>query len=137
MLTIDTNILTRYLLNDDPNQAQLAMLLISNRNCYVPITVILELAWVLKSEKLPKKIIINEILRLLSLPTIFTHYQPQITQAMLWANEGMDIADSLHLMIATIENQLPLTTFDKKFINHSINNIDTPNCINIIDLVKQ
>lgn len=137
MLTLDTNILARFLLKDDPNQAQIATLLISNRDCYVPITVILELAWVLKSENLPKKIIINEILGLINLPTIFPQYHIEVAQALLWADDGMDIADALHLMIAKVENQLPVTTFDKKFINHSITNPQTPICENIINVIKQ
>lgn len=49
MIALDTNILVRYLLNDDEAQAEIAeMLLTSGKTCFIPITVWLELVWVLE-----------------------------------------------------------------------------------------
>jgi predicted nucleic-acid-binding protein len=49
MIAIDTNLLVRYLLNDDAVQAEKAeALLASGERCFIPITVWLELVWVLE-----------------------------------------------------------------------------------------
>jgi len=50
MIALDTNILARYLLNDSPAQADIAeKLLRGSEPCTAPITVFLELVWVLES----------------------------------------------------------------------------------------
>ncbi|RZT03957.1 hypothetical protein SAMN05216319_4265 [Duganella sp. CF402] len=49
MISLDTNILARYLLNDTPSQAIIAQQLLEREPFTVPITVFLELAWVLES----------------------------------------------------------------------------------------
>jgi len=48
-VALDTNVLVRLLVNDDPVQAELAADLIDvSSACFVPITVVLELEWVLR-----------------------------------------------------------------------------------------
>lgn len=137
MVTLDTNILARFLLQDDPHQSPLTGYLLSNYPCYIPITVIVELAWVLKSKKISKQAIITQILAVLRLPNVFPQYQSSTEQALLWANDGMDIADAIHLMIAMQENQLPVTTFDNDFIKQSIKNTETSNCETVLKIISQ
>jgi predicted nucleic-acid-binding protein len=49
-VALDTNVLVRLLVNDDPAQAELAAACIdASVGCFVPITVALELEWVLRS----------------------------------------------------------------------------------------
>ena len=54
-VALDTNVLVRLLVNDDPAQAEQAAALIdASAACFVPITVALELEWVLRGAyKLP------------------------------------------------------------------------------------
>lgn len=137
MVTLDTNILARFLLQDDPNQSPLTGYLLSNYPCYIPITMVLELAWVLKSKNFSKQDIITQILEVLRLPNAFPQYQSHAEQALLWANDGMDIADAIHLMIAMQENQLPVTTFDKDFIRKSIKNSEVTNCETVLKIINQ
>lgn len=137
MITLDTNVLARFLLQDDPNQSPLTGYLLTNYRCYVPITVVLELAWVLKSKRFSKQDIIAQILEVLRLPNVFPQYQSHAERALLWANDGMDIADAIHLMIAMQENQLPVTTFDNDFIKKSIKNIETANCETVLKIISQ
>ena len=48
-VALDTNVLVCLLVNDDPAQAELAAALIdASSACFVPITVVLELEWVLR-----------------------------------------------------------------------------------------
>ena len=49
MRAVDTNVLARYYLRDDPTQARLAGKILSAGGVFVPKTVILELEWVLRS----------------------------------------------------------------------------------------
>ena len=50
MIAVDTNILVRYLTNDDAEQAQLAIdLLNGSEHIWLPKTVLLETEWVLRS----------------------------------------------------------------------------------------
>lgn len=49
MLAIDTNLIVRYLVGDDPGQAARARRLIDNNDVFVGITVLLETEWVLRS----------------------------------------------------------------------------------------
>lgn len=52
MIALDTNILARLVANDDPVQASQAVALIDTGNAlFVPLTVTLELEWVLKPGK--------------------------------------------------------------------------------------
>jgi len=46
---IDTNVLVRALVQDDPAQSARAMAMLSAHQVFIPITVILELEWVLRS----------------------------------------------------------------------------------------
>jgi predicted nucleic-acid-binding protein len=50
MIAVDTNILVRYLTNDDPQQARIsANLLNSKEQIWLPKTVLLETEWVLRA----------------------------------------------------------------------------------------
>ncbi len=48
MIAVDTNVLARYLLNDEPRQARAAAALLASAPVIVPPTVLLELVWVLR-----------------------------------------------------------------------------------------
>lgn len=49
MRAVDTNVLVRALVQDDPTQARRAQACLNAQRVYVPVTVILELEWVLRS----------------------------------------------------------------------------------------
>ena len=49
MLAIDTNLIVRYLVGDDPGQAARARRLIDNNDVFICTTVLLETEWVLRS----------------------------------------------------------------------------------------
>ena len=72
MASLDTNILVRYLVQDDGQQFALAKKLIraalrAGKTLYIPITVMLELEWVLRSSfGFDKEQIINTMSSLLA-----------------------------------------------------------------------
>lgn len=49
MKAVDTDVLIRFLANDDPEQARRALALLNTHSVWVAKTVLLETAWVLRS----------------------------------------------------------------------------------------
>ena len=68
-MALDTNVLVRLLVNDDPVQAlRAAESIDASAACFVPITVVLELEWVLcGAYKLPREAVISAFEGLLAI----------------------------------------------------------------------
>ena len=100
MIAADTNILVRYLVKDDHDQAVRATNFLANNRCVVLKSVLLGLVWVLSSPagyNLPRKTVHERLLHLLGLPCIETEDAANVAQALTWYMKGMDFADALHL----------------------------------------
>lgn len=114
MLSLDTNILARYLLNDTRVQSIAAEELLLHQECTAPVTVFLELVWVLESNGYKR----NEIasaLRMICALENFTVQMPEVMNlALSWYEQKMDFADSLHLSLSTQADRF--VTFDKSFV---------------------
>ena len=81
MIALDTNILARFLLNDDPIQFKQARDLLARPDDYTaPPTVMLELVWVLESYDCTHAEVIQALRMLLGLP----NFKPKSFEA-LWA----------------------------------------------------
>lgn len=118
MITIDTNVIVRYLIKDDEIQAQLAIDLFKNNHCFILKTVILETVWVLSSKQgyaLARNIIVSRIQHLLKLPSVIIDDVDNVILALHWYASGMDFADALHLSSSLHTQQF--ITFDKRMIN--------------------
>ncbi len=115
MIALDTNILARLVTNDDPRQARQAAALIDGGNSlFVPLTVMLELEWVLRGAySLDKAAVVKSFEGLLSVRNINFERQADIQQALQLYQSGFDFADALHHVGAT--GCKVLVTFDKKF----------------------
>jgi len=115
MTAVDTNIVVRFLTEDDKAQALRAKDLLRSTNCFVPVTVLLESAWVLESiYDFPRERVHMALHRLLGLPNLTVGSSIAVRQALSWYGKGMDFADGLHLALSqTCEN---LSTFDEAFI---------------------
>ncbi len=115
MIALDTNILVRLLVNDDPVQAVIARNLIKHPDgVFIGKTVLLELEWVLRQVyQVDKKTLMTGLTRLLGLPNATIEGVAQVAQAMKDFSKGMDFADALHL--AATYGEMLTYTFDKKF----------------------
>lgn len=115
MIALDTNILARLVTNDDPVQAQQAASLIDTGTAlFVPLTVTLELEWVLRGAySLDKPAIIRSFEALLSVRNMHFERQADIQKALQYYQSGFDFADALHHVSATACKAL--ATFDQKF----------------------
>jgi len=102
VIALDTNILARYLLDDEPVQARAARRLLADAKAeyWIPVTVVLELAWVLRKADAPRAVIMVRVRGLLSLRNVRAQNADLVFQALGWAAQGMDLADALHLALS-------------------------------------
>jgi predicted nucleic-acid-binding protein len=110
---VDTNILARYYLRDDPGQGRIAANLLSAGDVFVPKTVILELEWVLRYvADQPEDKVIDCLAHLISLPGTTVEDRDEIETAISYSRKGIDFADALHLAASTSCSEL--LTFDDR-----------------------
>lgn len=120
MPALDTNVLVRYLVKDDPAQLAAAKRLISrcvaqDLALFVPVTVVLELEWVLRSKfGLLKDDILQTLSSLFSAAELSFESEQVLEVALQLFRKGpADFADCLHVALATQAGEQPLWTFDK------------------------
>lgn len=115
MIALDTNILVRLVTNDDPVQARQSAALIDGGDAlFVPLTVMLELEWVLRGAyALDKPAIARSFEWLLSVRNVSFERQADIQLALQHYQSGFDFADALHH--ASTAGCKVLATFDRKF----------------------
>lgn len=120
MAAIDTNVLVRFLVHDDPAQAATATELIrrsaaAGESLFLPITVVLELEWVLRSSYgFAKADIGRTIAHLLSTNELSFQSEAALEFALLlWRRGRADFSDCVHVALATDAGEQPLWTFDK------------------------
>lgn len=114
MLAVDTNIIVRYLVGDDPAQAEKARHLIGHEPIFIARSVMLEAEWVLRGVyELPAGQIIQSLRALAGLPDVTVEDASMVARAMDWADVGMDFADALHLAASAECSRF--VTFDKRF----------------------
>jgi predicted nucleic-acid-binding protein len=102
VIAIDTNIVVRFLVNDDHRQAERARHLIEAEDTFVPTSVLLETEWVLRTAYgLPRQDVCRKLLAFLNLPRIAAQDPAAAVTALDWAQRGMDFADALHLDSST------------------------------------
>lgn len=109
--SVDTNILVRIIVDDDSKQAETARKVVS-AGVTVPLTVLLELAWTLRSRYgFERDRLNNALVALLDIPEIHVEDEPAIRTALELHRDGADIADVLHLVAA--RGSEAFVTFDK------------------------
>jgi predicted nucleic-acid-binding protein len=111
---IDTNVVVRLLLRDDPAQIEHVDALVSAGDLFVPFTVLIETEWVLRAVYELDRQTITMLLR--SLAVIEGVSVPD-RAGFLWACDrhakGADFADMLHLLATEAPDFL---TFDRDFV---------------------
>lgn len=115
VIALDANVLLRYLLNDEPKQAERSRaLLAGGSRFWVPITVMLELAWVLRAHGADADSVALGLRTILGLASVTVQERDAVVRALAWHQHGMGMADALHLALSHQSERL--TTFDKDFI---------------------
>ena len=121
MKGVDTNILIRFLIGDDEQQAKTVYNIFkkaeSEKNeLFVPLLVVLELIWVLESVyQIPRTEILDSISELLLMPILKFEHQSVLQQFILSAQANRyDLSDLLIAHSAKIQGCATVLTFDKK-----------------------
>jgi predicted nucleic-acid-binding protein len=112
VIAVDTNVLVRYLVEDDVAQTDRAEAVLRSGAVLVPTTVLLETAWVLRtSYHFDQAAVADGIARLLGLPGVHAEDRAIAGQALAWYGQGLDFADALHL--ASSARAEAFATFDR------------------------
>jgi predicted nucleic-acid-binding protein len=116
---VDTNILARYYLADDPRQARIATRLLESGGLFVPKTVVLELAWVLESVAGRPSAKVRDCLHhLVALPGVTVEDHEEVQEAIELWEDGLDFADALHLCASSACTEL-LSFDDRGFVRRA------------------
>ena len=121
MIALDTNLLARFYV-EDPNDPEAAKqrpiarrILTDSPHLFVPLTVVLELEWVMRAfYGFTAAEFVSVMEHLLGLPNIGVEDWPQVADALAWHGQGMDFADALHLRASSHCDEL-LSFDDRRF----------------------
>ena len=114
MVVVDTNILVRFAVNDDPRQVAQARRTIGSQDIWIGVTVLLELEWVLRSRYAYERTEVLSFLRqLLTTAGVEVEDEAQVATALDWYADGADFADALHLARSQLRGVM--LTFDTGF----------------------
>lgn len=120
MAALDTNVLVRYIVRDDSSQFAAAERLIGRcvadgTPLFVPVTVVLELEWVLRScFGFDKDDVLMILSSLFSTAELAFESERALEVALqLFRKGSADFADCLHVALTAQAGEQPLWTFDK------------------------
>jgi len=117
---LDTNVLVRWIVDDDPRQAARVQRLFEDAHqqrspLFVPSTVMLELEWVLRSRyKFDKWTVLGAFNALLETQELEFQDEPALERALsFYRRNSADFADCLHTGQCGSAGRAPMVTFDE------------------------
>ncbi len=116
MIAVDTNILARYYVQDDKPQAKIATRIMNDEpSLYVPLTVTVELYYLLLlGYGMDGERIRGVLLHLAGLPNVTLDAHERVQAALYMNRAGLEFPDALHLAAAARCTRL-LTFDDRRF----------------------
>ena len=125
MIALDTNVLARFYLNDEPAQAQIAAQLLMEEDVFIPKTVLLELEWVMRgAARVPPQGIARSIAHLLSLDNVQVEDEASVRIALKAFEKGIDFADALHAAASAATSRF--VTFDERLAKRAARILPRP-----------
>ena len=118
MRAVDTNLIVRALVRDDAAQSAAAEAVLANEPVFIPVTVMLELEWVLRScygfepDKLSQAFTL-----LCALPNVTVGEAAAVRQAAARLAKGWDFADALHHALS--EGCVDFLSFDDHLVKRA------------------
>lgn len=118
MRAIDTNVLVRAIVNDEAQQSARAAALLTENDIFIPVTIMLELEWVLRSRyAFAPTLVAQAIAKITSLPNVVVGERAAVLAAASKAAKGWDFADALHLALS--EGCENFTTLDADLLKRA------------------
>lgn len=118
---LDTNVLVRWLVDDDDDQVEQVEALFKSAiagqtTLFVPSTVMLELEWVLRSRYgFDKEAVLQALNALLESKELEIQAEPALERALHAYRQGpAEFADCLHAGLCGAAGRAPMLTFDTK-----------------------
>jgi predicted nucleic-acid-binding protein len=120
VIAVDTNVVVRLLVGDEPGQARRATDLFAREpEIFIAKTVVLETAWVLQSVYgFSRSVVAEAVQRLAGLPNVVVEDAKQLARALDLIERGIDVADALHL--AASPAGAAFHTFDRRLIRRGV-----------------
>jgi hypothetical protein len=117
--TLDTNVVVRLLIGDDPQQTPIAeqafLDAIASGGVYLPDVVLAEVAWVLRGYDLERAARYQLLERLVRTRGVVVDDIDAVIDALEQFRLGGDLADQLILARAAATCALPVLSFDRRF----------------------
>ncbi|MEI8266583.1 MAG: type II toxin-antitoxin system VapC family toxin [Betaproteobacteria bacterium] len=118
MRAVDTNVLVRALVRDDAAQATKAEEVLARDEVFVPVTVMLELEWVLRSRYgFTAERVAQALVLLCALPRVCVGEADAVRQAAARVAKGWDFADALHHALS--QGCEDFLSFDEQLVKRS------------------
>ena len=123
MTAIDTNVLVRLLVSDNPAHSKASQKLFASEDIFIPDTVLLETEWVLRAAfSLSPTDVCTAFRRICGLQNVTLNDGQLVAQVIDWHEAGFDFADAFHLALSN--EQDALKTFDANFIKNARKHTD-------------
>jgi predicted nucleic-acid-binding protein len=125
MIAIDTNVLVRLLVGDDPDMERRARACVTREQGWISLTVLLEAAWVLRSTYgCSRDTLANVVDGLLQSKDLALENRRVTEMTVTALRAGLEFADALHVAQA---HHLPhFATFDARLSNGAARVFDRP-----------
>lgn len=125
MIALDTNIVLRLLLNDDPPQVERLLAALRGRTAMIQDTVILELEWVLRSlYRFAAGDVAHALQRLAGNTEIVLENPARLQSALRGYDAGLDFTDAYHL--AGAAECAGFLTFDRELLERGPRAFERP-----------
>lgn len=114
ILTVDTNVVVRLLVEDDQRESAEAKRLFEDATVFIPATVFMETEWVLRAVyDFSRDEIADAFVCLLRVKSVRVADRPLLEKVIEHFAQGLDFADALHYAFGSDQS---MRTFDKAFI---------------------
>ncbi len=114
MISLDTNILLRYLLKDHPGLSPRALTIVADNACFISRAALTEVVYTLESYyRAPRADVCRALDVLLGLDRVTIEDRAVTERAVGWYRSGMDFGDAL--IAASSHASARVATFDREF----------------------
>jgi predicted nucleic acid-binding protein len=118
VIAVDTNVVVRLLVGDDPAQLDRVRALFEAETVFLPKTVVLETEWVLRSlYGLAQREIVRALSALVALPQVRCEDPDAVSAALQLVRRNLDFADALHLASSHAAERF--ATFDRTLVRRA------------------